>query len=541
MSSVASAVHVPRERGPRFVTIAADGIRFLEPLAAASDPILWLEAFRAAAVNNRPVSEQVRTCIRENLDRFDLGEIAGGEDGQRILLDLLFPRPGLYLRLSEMWECGLFDRLFPDVRALVSVKRLESLTTSVEGARARFSALVEEVRQPELLTLALLLHDCTSNRDHDHDVIDRARPLLDRLQLAEGPAAVVELLLAHHRQMARVAFRRDAENPDVISSFAAIVASDDLLKMLCLMTLVHLESLQRGALTPWRVDRLWRLYRDASNRLALGAAGELGRRDDAGLAVVMAGRPDDISESELTGFIASVPRAYLSVFGVATIYSHVRLARGILPSHVHASFEQHGDVWELTVVTLDKPMLFCNISGVLSHFGMDIHRGQAMTTADGLVLAVFEFTDAAGYILENRWAIGQMHRTLETVVAGTIDVSDLASDGPALPIARPSSAGGALAVDVTDSEDCTVVEIIADDGPGLLHAITRVVATAGCGISLALVSTEQGRAVDVLHVTKDGGKLTDGDRLALQADLARVLACPYPPPIEIGDATAAAI
>ena len=60
----------------------------------------------------------------------------------------------------------------------------------------------------------------------------------------------------------------------------------------------------------------------------------------------------------------------------------MRLARGIHKDEVHAFLERHGDVWELTLVTLDKPYLFSNISGVLSYFGMDIHRGQAMTTAE---------------------------------------------------------------------------------------------------------------------------------------------------------------
>ena len=52
-----------------------------------------------------------------------------------------------------------------------------------------------------------------------------------------------------------------------------------------------------------------------------------------------------------------------------------------------------GRHWELSLVTLDKPHLFSNICGVLSYFGMDILRGQAMTNPSGLVLDIFQFTD----------------------------------------------------------------------------------------------------------------------------------------------------
>ena len=86
------------------------------------------------------------------------------------------------------------------------------------------------------------------------------------------------------------------------------------------------------------------------------------------------------------------------------MYRHVRLARGIRADEVHAFLENHDDVWELTLVTLDKPFLFSNIAGVLSYFGMDIHRGQAMTTPDGLVLDVFEFSDEEGFLRQNAGA-----------------------------------------------------------------------------------------------------------------------------------------
>ena len=101
-------------------------------------------------------------------------------------------------------------------------------------------------------------------------------------------------------------------------------------------------------------------------------------------------------------FLDGLPRRYLALFGLATIYRHVRLARDIGADEVHASLEKHDDIWELSVVTLDKPFLFSNISGVLSYFGMDIHRGQAMTTPGRLVLDVFEFSDDEEFLRAER-------------------------------------------------------------------------------------------------------------------------------------------
>ena len=107
------------------------------------------------------------------------------------------------------------------------------------------------------------------------------------------------------------------------------------------------------------------------------------------------------------------------------MYRHVRLARGIRRDEVHAFLENHDDVWELTIVTLDKPFLFSNIAGVLSYFGMDIHRGQAMTTPGGLVLDVFEFSDEQGFLRQNPGATVEITRMLDRVVAGWVDVPAL--------------------------------------------------------------------------------------------------------------------
>ena len=355
------------------------------------------------------------------------------------------PKPGVSARFIEMAECGLLERVFPELQAIhrraahepsrrysagvhaaLPIRRIEALRNPATPARARFSGLLEELRAPELLTLAILLHDVGTRRDHGHarEILRLAQPAIDRLQLQPAAAESLRFLIRHYRQMARVAFRRDAEHPQVVAKFATLVGSAELLKMLCLLTLVDIESVSPDALTPWKEDRLWRLYIDANTRLALGHAEGRARGDRPGRGD---GWP---AGGHLGGRAAAIRhracrRAYLSVFGLATMYGHVRLARGILPHEVHATLEQHGDVCELTVVTLDKPFLFSNIAGVLCYFGMDIHRGQAMTTPEGLVLAVFEFTDAEGFFGQHRGAPRQIHRMLEAVVAGSVNMVDL--------------------------------------------------------------------------------------------------------------------
>ena len=256
----------------------------------------------------------------------------------------------------------------------------------------------------------------------------------------------------------------------------------------------------------------------------LGYADDLIEMDHAGLEVVVAGRPEDISESELWAFLDGLPRRYLALFGLATIYRHVRLARDIRPDEVHASFERHDDIWELSVVTLDKPFLFSNISGVLSYFGMDIHRVQAMTTPAALVLDVFEFSDVEQFLAQNAGGAAEMHRVLQGVVSGTVDITELLRGKErSVLYRRRRPVPPVIHVDNDHSEKYTVLEIVADDAIGLLYRISRGLSRLGCDLDLALISTEGKKAIDVLHVTKGGNKLSPSDEAALRQELGRML------------------
>jgi [protein-PII] uridylyltransferase len=544
------AARLPADTAPathvgRHFEIAADGLRFADPATAASRPSLWPEIFRLALADGCPVSEQALDCIEQNLGQFSADDFAGTEAERQQIRALFYPRPGLYARLSEMHDCGLLNKIVPefagihcrvirdfhhkytvDEHTLLTIRGLETLWNPPTPGRKRFGALLEELRAPEVLTFSLLLHDIGKAADTDHaqESVRLARTALDRLEIPADARQTIEFLVRNHLAMSQVAFRRDLDDPHVVAQFAHLVGTEELLKMLCLLTLVDVEAVSSTTLTPWKEELLWRLYVETYNHLTLGYGDELVPQDPAGLAVVIAGRPDDISEEELTEFLEGLPRRYLALFGLASMYRHVRLARGIRRDEVHAVLENHDDVWELTIVTLDKPFLFSNVAGVLSYFGMDIHRGQAMTTAGGLVLDVFEFSDEQGFLRQNPGATQEITRMLDRVVAGWVDVPGLLRGRESSVLYRRRQPEPArLHFDNEHSQKYTVLEIVADDAPGLLHRISRVVSEQGCDLDLALIATEGRKAIDVLHLTKAGKKLVEHDRNSLKHGLERVL------------------
>jgi [protein-PII] uridylyltransferase len=529
----------------RHFEITPEGVRFLDLTRAATRPGLWLELFRIALSNGCGVSEQALNCIEQNIERFSADDFLATEGDRQLVRTMLYPRPGLYARLTEMHDCGLLNRVFPefarvhcrvirdfhhkytvDEHTLLAIRGIESLWNPATPSHQRFGSILQEVHAPELLTIALLFHDVGKWRDAEHvqESVRLAQTALDRLDLPAQGRQTVEFLIRNHLQMSRVAFRRDLDDPHVVKQFADLIGSEERLKMLTLLTLADVGAVSPDTLSPWKEELLWRLYVHGYNRLTLGYADELLQKDPAGLAVVVAGRPDDITEEELSQFLKGLPRRYLTLFGLTSIYRHVRLARGLHKDEVHAVLERHDDVWELSLVTLDKPYLFSNISGVLAYFGMDIHRGQAMTTPDGLVLDVFQFTDEEGFLKHNAGGTNEITAMLESAVAGAIDVPTLLR-GKERSVVYRSRRHGAPVVrfDNEHSRKFTVIELVADDAPGLLHRVSRVISGRSCDVDLVLIATEGKKAVDVLHITRQGKKLTESDQTSLREELERML------------------
>ena len=355
-------VMVPRTVG-RYLEIAADGVRFVDPARLAAMPTMWLEAFRVALAEGCPVSEQARTCIEQHVNEYTADDFVATEGDRQQLRSLLVPKAGLYARLSEMHDCGLLGRMFPefapiqwrvvrdfyhrytvDEHTLLTIRNLESLRAS-EVDRAR--AVRRHARRTRMRRSCWSWRCCSTTSASGATRIMRPRACGWRSRCSSGcssrrkRARPSTFLIRQHLQMSRVAFRRDTEDPDVVSRFAAVVGREERLKMLCLLTLADVEAVSPDTLTPWKEELLWRLYVDTYNHLTYGYADELIAMDHAGLDVVVAGRPEDITEAELWAFLDGLPRRYLALFGLATIYRHVRLARDIRPDEVHASLEKH--------------------------------------------------------------------------------------------------------------------------------------------------------------------------------------------------------
>ena len=78
-------------------------------------------------------------------------------------------------------------------------------------------------------------------------------------------------------------------------------------------------------------------------------------------------------------------------------------------------------------------------------------------------------------------------------------------------------------IDDTCSSHSTLLEITAQDRPGLLYGISSILAELSCNIEIAIIDTQGQMAIDVFYITRAGAKLGPEQQCELRADLLRRL------------------
>jgi [protein-PII] uridylyltransferase len=74
------------------------------------------------------------------------------------------------------------------------------------------------------------------------------------------------------------------------------------------------------------------------------------------------------------------------------------------------------------------------------------------------------------------------------------------------------------------SSSSTLLQVVAQDVPGLLRAVSLALAGQGCNIEVALVDTEGETAIDVFYVTGNGAKLDAAEQKELKRELLKAMA-----------------
>jgi len=187
--------------------------------------------------------------------------------------------------------------------------------------------------------------------------------------------------------------------------------------------------------------------------------------------------------------------------------------------------QPRNDHFELTVVTADRPYLFASITGTLAAWGMSIVKADAFANAAGIILDTFRFIDLHRTLELNPSEKDRFRKNLIDVLNGKLELEKLLSararaEAESQPKVEITTR---VRFDSEGSSHSTLLELIAQDRPGLLFDVSSTLADQGCNIEIALIDTEGQRAIDVFYLTCRGAKLDGATQEAVGEALRKRL------------------
>src|SRR5215475_2809273 len=513
-----------------------------------ADPFDMIDAFAEAHRKKACLDSATLEAIQRRLADSN-GVLSNHPRAGRQILDMMRDRTGIYDALLSMHEVGLLGRIFPDFEeircrvirdffhkytvdehSLIAIRNIEELPPT-----HRFSVLLNELENPELLLLSLLFHDIGKSHRHDegnhvHPSTEGVRVILDKLELPPDQAERVVAVVKNHLEMSKIILRRDFSDQDVVRQFADVVGNIEDLRMLCLMTYADMKAVNNEVVTPWKEDLLWQLYVETYNQLTLGLADDQYTQQPAlesDITEIAKLLPRNISAQDVRDFLDGFPRQYLKNTPKKQIADHFLLSRKLVDRPMVMHLGLNDSVYDLLVMTADRPALFSKITGVLSYFGMNIVRAQAFSNRHGTIFDLMSFEDASHYFEKNPSEVDQFARVLTDVVGGTVQLNVLLErkfKSVVFKQKKGLSVPTAIHFDDEFSKRCTIMEIVAQDAFGLLYRMASVIASHGCNIEVALITTEGHRALDVFYITKQGKKLEAEVEEQLKGGISTALA-----------------
>jgi [protein-PII] uridylyltransferase len=309
--------------------------------------------------------------------------------------------------------------------------------------------------------------------------------------------------------MSRTSQRRDLTDDALIRGFAETVGTVDRLNMLYALTYADISGVAPGSWNEWKATLLNELYLKTLPRVAGDASGLV--PPDARAALedrVLRELSPEFLRSDVDEFLHHLPDRYARVLPPDIMARHFELTRELGSRTLVTDWRdsRKGPYTVLSVCARDEPGLLALLAGALTGAGLDILSLDVFTRDDGLALDVFRVCETMG-----EEPVQPVSEELRGKVSEALEATLRGERDPVLDVERQrtrqtrrrrgrTAKPAEVRFEPPDALGRTLIEVRADDEPGVLYRIASTLATLGLDISFAKVATEKNQALDVFYV-----------------------------------------
>ena len=227
-----------------------DSLIYLQQPSAVKDPELFFRIFSFASHHGLKPALSTETRIQKILPELAENPPSGPDswrylqsvliepyaaDGLRIMhslgvLTILLPELKI---IDSLVVRDFYHRFTVDEHSFLAIECLHRARHASSEWDQRYGHLLEELERPELLYLALLLHDVgkgVPGQSHLVTGLEIARKCMQRLGLDDAAQDTISFLIASHLEISAT-LRRDIYDPATVQAFCDKVGTPERLKM----------------------------------------------------------------------------------------------------------------------------------------------------------------------------------------------------------------------------------------------------------------------------------------------------------------------
>lgn len=507
--------------------LCGDKIVVLDREAFLQRPSRLMKLFEVAQRRGLEIHPESMRLVAQNLNLMGR-ELRRDPEVTAIFRSMLASDHAAAWVLRKMNVCGLLGRFLPefgriigqtqhdlfhvftvDEHSILAVEALRQIKNGVFSEELPIATqLMNHVRKPMILYLAVLFHDIAKGRGGVHEVkgAELARTICARIGMNEEETETICWLVRNHLIFSRTAFRRDINDPETVAHFARQVEERSRLDYLVLLTVADIRAVGPGVWNHWKANLLRRLYQNALEVLDRGEVfrpEELARMADTRRANVRELLVGKFDPREVDDFLTRFYPDFFMGEEEDVLAEYFQLLHGRLHSPLAIAYQLDtaSGTTRLLLYTQDHPGLIAKSSGALAASGANILSANINTTKDGMALDIYVIQDGQGRAITAIERLERIEQNLTAVMQGKTRPEILLAQGPTMPRKQDSfQVPTSVEVDNESSALYTILEVTAMDQPGLLFTITRELGRHGVRIITAKIATYGERAVDVFNL-----------------------------------------
>ena len=420
---------------------------------------------------------------------------------------------GLYIpafgRIVGRMQYDLFHAYTVDQHTLFVVSNLRRFALSrFDHEHPHCSPLMQSFEKPEIVYLAGLFHDIAKGRGGDHSelgAVDAEAFCLEH-GLSQYDARTVAWLVRHHLALSMTAQKKDISDPEVINEFAALVRDKTHLDYLYVLTVADVNGTSPKLWNSWKATLFRDLYELTARALRRGLENPIDRDlliSDAQEAARKLLRGSNTSPQDADRVWRLFTEDYFLRYRATEIAWHTEvLAESDTDSAyglIDVRLQPDGDGIEALIYAPRARRTFAHATAMLIELGMTIVDVRIVPLANGFSIDTYVFMELDRRVEIDEARLSKIRRSLTRILIPDDDRT-ISVTRPAPRQIRMFPTATAISFRQDETNNRTIMELVAGDRPGLLSLVGQAFMEFGVDIETAKILTIGERAEDVFYI-----------------------------------------